>query len=308
LVDFGACFWAHGATWAEMREAAVAAEAAGFDSIWTDDHLVNDMGDPDIPVFEGWTTLAAWAAVTSRPRLGLLVGAAPLRDPGLLAKSAITVDHISGGRVTLGLGSGWFAPEYERFGIGFGDGEERADRLDELASLVRRLLDGERVTHHGRHYDLVDAIARPHPVQTHLPILIGGSGPRRTLRTVAEVADIWNMPDGTPAQFVERDRILREHAAAAGRDDSTITRTVLVYGAIRDDPAEAEAALLAVTSRFTGTLVDPPLIGDASGVAKGLQPYLAAGASQVMFGFYAPFDLETVGRLAEVRAALAEPA
>ena len=305
MVEFGACFWAHGATWQQMREAALAAEAAGFDSLWTDDHLVNDMGAPDIPVFEGWATLAAWAALTRRPRLGLLVGAAPLRDPGLLAKSAITVDHISGGRVTLGLGSGWLASEYERFGIGFGDGEERADRLDELTTLVRRLLDGERVTHHGRHYDLVDAFAEPHSIQAHLPILIGGSGPRRTLRTVARVADIWNMPDGSAEQFVARDAILREHAVALGRDPSTIARTILVYGAIRDDTAAAEAALLSVTRRFTGTLVDPPLVGEASRVATGLQPYLAAGVSQVMFGFYAPFDLETVGRLGELRAALA---
>jgi alkanesulfonate monooxygenase SsuD/methylene tetrahydromethanopterin reductase-like flavin-dependent oxidoreductase (luciferase family) len=308
LIEFGACFWAHGATWLEMRDAALAAEAAGFDSIWTDDHLVNDMGDPAIPVFEGWTTLAAWAVLTSRPRLGLLVGAAPLRDPGLLAKSAITVDQISGGRVTLGLGSGWLASEYERFGIGFGDGEERADRLDELTSLVRRLLDGERVTHHGRHYDLIDGFAEPRPVQAHLPILIGGSGPRRTLRTVARIADVWNMPDGSPAQFVERDAILREHAAALGRDESTIARTILVYGAIRDDAADAEAALVSVTGRFTGTLVDPPLVGDAANVAKGLRPYIAAGVSQVMFGFYAPFDHETVGRLGELRAALAGPA
>ena len=308
MIGFGACLWAHGATWPEMRDAALAAEAAGFDSVWTDDHLVNDMGDPRIPVFEAWTTLAAWAVMTSRPRLGLLVGAAPLRDPGLLAKSAITVDHISGGRVTLGLGSGWCAPEFERFGIGFGDGEERADRLDEVATLVRRLLDGERVTHHGRHYDLVDAFAEPRPVQAHLPILIGGSGPRRTLRTVATVADLWNMPDGSPAQFVERDAILRGHAAALGRDESTISRTILVYAAIRDGAAAAEAALLSRTGRFTGTLVDPPLVGDAGAVAEALRPYLAAGVSQVMFGFYAPFDLETVGRLGELRATLAASA
>ena len=305
MVEFGACFWAHGASWPEMRDAAIAAEAAGFDAIWTDDHLVNDMGDPEIPVFEGWTTLAAWAVVTSRPRLGLLVGAAPLRDPGLLAKAAITVDHISGGRVTLGLGSGWLASEYERFGIAFGDGEERADRLDELASLVRRLLDGDRVKHQGRHYALDGAFAVPRPVQAHLPILIGGSGPRRTLRAVARIADIWNMPDGSPAEFLERDAILRGHAEALGRDESTIARSILVYGAIRDDAAAAEAALRSVTRRFEGTLVDPPLIGDAAVVAAGLRPYLAAGVRQVMFGFYAPFDMETVRRLGELRAALA---
>ena len=249
---FGACFWAHGATWPEMRDAARAAEAAGFDSIWTDDHLVNDMGDRAIPVFEGWTTLAAWAAVTSRPRLGLLVGAAPLRDPGLLAKTAITVDHISGGRVTLGLGGGWFAPEYEQFGIAFGIGEERADRLDELATVVRGLLDGETVTHHGRHYHLDGAFATPRPLQAHLPILIGGSGPRRTLRTVARIADLWNMPDGSPDQFVARDGVLRRHATELGRDEAAIERTILVYGAIRDDVTAARTALHERTARFPG--------------------------------------------------------
>ena len=161
------------------------------------------------------------------------------------------------------------------------------------------------MTHHGRHFDLTDAFAEPRPVQAHLPILIGGSGPRRTLRTVARIADLWNMPDGSPAQFVERDAILRGHAAALGRDEATIARTILVYGAIRNDAPSAEAALLSRTGRFTGTLVDPPLLGDAGAVAKGLLPYLAAGVSQVMFGFYAPFDLETVGRLGELRAALA---
>ena len=270
MVEFGACFWAHGATWPEMRDAALAAEAAGFDAIWTDDHLVNDMGDPEIPVFEGWTTLAAWAVVTGRPRLGLLVGAAPLRDPGLLAKSAITVDHISGGRVTLGLGSGWFASEYERFG----DRRSATARSGPTGWTSSRRSSGDsstasRVTHQGRHYALDDAFAEPRPVQAHLPILIGGSGPRRTLRTVARIADIWNMPDGSPAQFLERDAILREHAEALGRDESTIARSILVYGAIRDDAATAEAALLSVTRRFEGTLVDPPLVGDAAGVAKG---------------------------------------
>ena len=116
---------------------------------------------------------------------------------------------------------------------------------------------------------------------------------------------MWNMPDGSPAQFVERDAILRGHAAALGRDESTIARSILVYGAIRDDAASAEAALLWRTGRFPGTLVDPPLLGDANALADRLLPYLAAGVSQVMFGFYAPFDLETVGRLGELRAALA---
>jgi alkanesulfonate monooxygenase SsuD/methylene tetrahydromethanopterin reductase-like flavin-dependent oxidoreductase (luciferase family) len=304
MVRFGACFWAHGAAWSELQEAALAAEDAGFDSLWTDDHLVNDMGDERIPVFEGWTTLAAWAAITSRIRLGLLVGAAPFRNPGLLAKTAVTVDHISGGRVILGLGAGWFEPEYRRFGVVLGDGQTRADRLDEVVTIVRRLLDGETVTRHGDHFTLDEAFVEPGPIQTHLPIMIGGSGPRRTLRTVARIADQWNMPDGSVAQFVERDAILRRHAAELGRDASTIARTILVYGAIRDDPATARETLLRSTARYRGTVVDPPLVGDPETVAAGLRPYVAAGVDEVMIGFYGPFDLETVTRLGELREAL----
>jgi probable F420-dependent oxidoreductase len=305
VVRFGACFWAHGATWPELRDAALAAEAAGFDSLWTDDHLVNDMGDERVPVFEGWSTLAAWAAITTRVRLGLLVGAAPFRDPGLLAKTAATVDHISGGRVVLGLGAGWFEPEFRRFGVPLGDGQARADRLDELATVVRRLLDGETVTHRGRNYALDEAFVEPRPVQAHLPILIGGSGPRRTLRTVARIADRWNMPDGSVAQFIERDAILRRHAAEVGRDPATIDRTILAYGAIGRDQASARAALLRSTARFPGTLVDPPFVGDPAAVAAGLRPYVAAGVDEILFGLYAPFDLETVARLGELRDALA---
>ena len=304
MVRFGACFWAHGAAWSELRDAALAAEDAGFDSLWTDDHLVNDMGDERIEVFEGWTTLAAWAALTSRVRLGLLVGAAPFRNPGLLAKTAVTVDHISGGRVILGLGAGWFEPEYRRFGIALGDGPTRADRLDELVSVTRRLLDGETVTHRGEHFTLDEAFVEPGPIQAHLPIMIGGSGPRRTLRTVARIADQWNMPDGSVAQFVERDAVLRRHAAELGRDPSTIARTILVYGAIRDDVTAARETILRSTGRYTGTLVDPPLLGDPGTVAAALRPYVAAGVDDVLIGFYAPFDLETVARLGELREAL----
>jgi F420-dependent oxidoreductase-like protein len=304
MVRFGACFWAHGAAWSELADAALAAEDAGFDSLWTDDHLINDMGDERIPVFEGWTTLAAWAAITTRIRLGLLVGAAPFRNPGLLAKTAATVDHISGGRLILGLGAGWFEPEYRRFGIPLGDGTTRADRLDEVVSIVRRLLDGETVTHHGDHLTLDEAFVEPGPIQAHLPIMIGGSGPRRTLRTVARIADQWNMPDGSVDQFVERDAILRRHAAELGRDASTIARTILVYGAIRDDRAAARETLFRSTARYSGTVVDPPLLGDPETVAAGLRPYVAAGVDEVLIGFYAPFDLETVARLGEVREAL----
>ena len=152
---FGAAFWVNRTDWPALRAASLAVERAGWDSLWVDDHLLADEGDPADPKLEGWTTLAALAVMTQRVRLGLLVGANTFRNPGLTAKLATTLDHLSDGRAVLGLGGGWFEREHEAFGIDFGTGfGERLDRLDEAVRLIRRLLDGETVTHDGRYYSM----------------------------------------------------------------------------------------------------------------------------------------------------------
>src|SRR6185503_5991250 len=177
-VRIGAAFWVQRTDWPSLRDAVRRAEAAGADDLWIDDHLLNDEGDRDTPKLEGWSTLAAVAAMTARARVGMLVAANTFRNPGLTAKIATTVDHISGGRLILGLGGGWFEDEHQAFGIDFGSGfGERLDRLTEALPLIRRLLDGERVTHAGRSYEMHDALCEPRPVQAHLPLLIGGAGP-----------------------------------------------------------------------------------------------------------------------------------
>ena len=166
----------------------------GWDSLWLDDHLLSDEGDWERPQARGLGgARSAVASLTSRVRLGLLVSSTTFRNPGLIAKLATTLDHVSGGRSVLGLGGGWFEREHDAFGIDFGSGfGERLDRLDEATMLIRRLLDGERVTHEGRFYEMHDALCEPRPVQARLPILIGGSGPTKTLRTTARYADLWN--------------------------------------------------------------------------------------------------------------------
>ena len=147
---FGAAFWIQGTDWPALRDACLAVERAGWDSLYLDDHLMSDEGDWRDPKLEGWTALAAVAAVTERVRLGLLVSANTFRNPGLTAKLATTLDQVSGGRAILGLGGGWFEREHDAFGIDFGGGHgERLDRLDEAVMLIRRLLDGETVTHDG---------------------------------------------------------------------------------------------------------------------------------------------------------------
>lgn len=307
-MGFGAAFWVQHTTWPELRQAALHAEAAGFDHLWIDDHLLNDEGDPDAPKLEGWTTLAALAAVTTRVRLGLMVAANTLRNPGLTAKLATTLDHVSGGRAVLGLGAGWFEREHDAFGIAFGAGfGERIDRLGEAVPLIRRLLDGERVTHEGRFYRMRDAVCAPRPLQHRLPILIGGSGPRRTLPLVAAHADLWNAY-GSPARIAEAGAVLDRACDAIGRDRREIVRTVNANTVIRDDRATAEAAWESWRLRHRPDADEQgrELVGTVDDVVASLRAYAAVGVRESIWIFRTPFDLATMDRLAEVRARLGD--
>lgn len=303
---FGAAFWVQRTGWPELRDAVRHAEASGFDDLWIDDHLLSDEGSPPDPKLEGWSTLAAVAAITTRSRLGLMVAANTLRNPGLTAKITTTVDHVSGGRAILGIGAGWFQREHEAFGFDFGTGfGERLDRLGEAVPLIRRLLDGERVTHEGRFYRFEDAVCAPRPVQRHLPILIGGMGPKKTLPLVARYADMWNAY-GTPEELAASDAILRAACDAAGRDAGAIERTVNLNVVIRRDRAEAERAWRGWMTAHEPQPGEDTL--DAGGslddVAETLARYRAVGFEHPVLIFRSPFDLETMDRLPELRAAL----
>src|SRR6476660_3863224 len=157
-IRVGALLWPQTDSWPELRDAALRADRAGLDSLWTWDHLNAIVGPWEQPILEGWTTLAGLAPITTTATLGLMVAANTFRNPGLTAKLATTLDHLSGGRAVLGLGGAWFEREHEACGIDFGSGfGERLDRLDEAVILVRRLLDGETVTHEGPVYPMRDA-------------------------------------------------------------------------------------------------------------------------------------------------------
>jgi alkanesulfonate monooxygenase SsuD/methylene tetrahydromethanopterin reductase-like flavin-dependent oxidoreductase (luciferase family) len=310
---FGAAFWIQRTTWPELRDACLAAQRAGWDSLWVDDHLLADEGDPSDAKLEGWATISALAVVTQRVRLGLLVGANTFRGPGLTAKLATTVDHLSGGRFVLGLGGGWFEPEHDAFGLDFGSGfGERLDRLDESVGLIRRLLDGERVTHEGRFYAMHDALCAPRPIQERLPILIGGSGPTKTLRTTARHADIWN-GFGPPERIAQVSDILRDRCAEIGRPFKEIERTVTVHAVIRDSLGAATDAWAeiarhhGIVGRVAADGTDRGLTvgGSPTDVARYLAGYREAGISEVMVVLRAPFDEETIGRVGEIREALA---
>jgi F420-dependent oxidoreductase-like protein len=309
-VRVGALLWPQTRGWPALRDAAVRADKAGLDSLWTWDHLMSIVGPFEGPILEGWTTLAALAAITTRPTLGLMVGANTFRNPGLTAKLATTLDHISGGRAVLGIGGAWFEREHRAYGIeawgsGFG---ERLDRLDESVMLLRRLLDGERIADHaGRFYRMHDALVEPRPVQKRLPILIGGSGPQKTLRTTARYADAWNA-GGSLDELRAKDAILRERCAEVGRNPDEIERTTSVWMVIREDAVEARRVAATNAAANGDELADDDdevFVGSPDKIADELRPIVELGFRHVIVDAMAPYDAETLERLPEVRERLA---
>ncbi|HYK99041.1 MAG TPA: TIGR03560 family F420-dependent LLM class oxidoreductase [Candidatus Acidoferrales bacterium] len=204
-------------------EAWRTAEEAGFDHLWAFDHL-NALGpDPTQPILDGWTVLGAMAVATKRARLGLMVTGNLYRHPGLLAKIAVTIDHLSRGRLEFGLGAAWNEPEFQQYGMPFPSAADRIRMLNESLTAIKLLWTEERASYRGRFYQLTDAIANPKPLQRpHPPIWVGGAGPKRTLRVVARHADVWNGAGKDTDETKQLLRILGEHCAKVGRDPKTI--------------------------------------------------------------------------------------
>lgn len=205
------------------------ADEAGFDHCWIMDHFAS-LGSADtLDIFEAWTMLAGMASQTDRVRIGCSVTGNTYRHPGVLAKMAVTVDHLSGGRLEFGIGAGWAENEHTMLGLPFGTVADRADRLEETLQIITSLWTEPTTTFNGKHYQLKDAIAEPKPVQRpHPPIWIGGSGPKRTLRMAAQYADVWNAAGGAVAAVAESSAILDRHCAEIGRDPAQIRRSVQI--------------------------------------------------------------------------------
>jgi F420-dependent oxidoreductase-like protein len=303
--------WGQNVTWADLMDEARAIERLGFDSLWSNDHFWPAAGadaatERGIPggFLEGWMTLAGFAAVTSRIPLGVLVSGAGYRNPGLLVKQATALDHMSGGRMTLGLGAGWHEREHRAFGFGYPSLADRISRLEEQAAVIRALLDGEAVTYEGRWVQMAGARNEPPPVG-RLPLLIGGSGERRTLAIVARYADAWN-GEGDPETWARKNAVLDEHCAQAGRDPGAIRRTVGAAPALIRPTREAAVASLAETLTQNGLPQDEaravaeasPLVGTAASVVDALDAWGGAGAAEVIIDWPAPFDRETLAQLA----------
>ena len=296
-LKFGILAFTQFSDWSAVRDVGVLVDRLGYDSLWTCDHVYNPLGDPGGPIFEGYTTLAAWAALTKRVSLGLMVGANTFRNPALTVKMATTLDHISGGRAYLGLGAAWHEPSHRAFGIDFpASAGERGDRLDEAAALIRAMLGGKAASARGSFYHAIDARNNPPPIQPRLPILIGGSGERKTLATVARYADAWNI-GGEISVVRRKDTVLRRWCDEVGRDEGEIERTLqggIVV--IRDTIAEARSVARRIGER-NGNWAGPDVVGPPEVVAERLVAHVELGFHHLYFDIAAPHDRETLERL-----------
>jgi F420-dependent oxidoreductase-like protein len=211
-------------SWDELVRRVQLADELGFDGVWGFDHFQPMYGEGPGEAFDGMTTLAALASLTSRVRLGLLVAGVTYRHPSVFAAQAITIDHASHGRLEIGLGAAWFDKEHHELGIPFPATADRFDLLEDTLEIVTRLFTGDVVSYDGHAVSLRDARLLPRPVQQpHPPIWIGGSGPRRTLPLVAKYADVWHTW-GSPSSVRGSNKRIDDLATAAGRDPSSIKR------------------------------------------------------------------------------------
>ncbi|HAE54650.1 MAG TPA: LLM class F420-dependent oxidoreductase [Acidimicrobiaceae bacterium] len=233
-------FWTgNGQTWQDTLEGCRYAESTGWDGIWYADHFMPNEENVDQPIHEAWSILAAIAASVPRVRIGPLVAGNTYRNPALTAKIAATIDHISGGRLVLGLGAGWQENEHEKYGFEFSTVKGRLDRLDEAVEIVTSLLSNKRTDYQGEYYTILDAPLDPKPIQTKIPLMIGGGGRKRTLRTAAIHADEWNYW-GMPADIAELCQVLDAHCDDVGRDPDEIERSACALMFISDSEEKLE--------------------------------------------------------------------
>ena len=242
--------------WSELCAAVELVERLGWHGVMIEDHFMADgggFGAVSDPRFEVTSVLSALAVATTSVRLAPLVMSATYRHPAVVANWAATVDHISRGRLTLGLGAGWQLNEHAQYGIQLGTPGERIDRLDEYCTVVRSLLEQAVTDFKGRSFELSNAWCEPKPLQTHLPLLIGGKGDRM-LRLVARHADTWNMWS-MPSKFAERSAVLDQSSEAIGRDPATIRRSTQALVCLTDSASEARSFIDAAGGRaaFAGT-------------------------------------------------------
>lgn len=281
--------------WEPIRDLWQKADDWGYDSLWHCDHFYQAFPpDPDGPCLEGWTTITALSQLTKRARIGVLVSDVAYRNPCVLAKIASTLDIVSGGRLNLGIGAGWYELEHRNFGFDFKPPAGRLQALDEACQIIKSMFTQERTTLHGQHYNVTDAACVPKPVQKpHPPIMVAGMGEKVLLKLVARHADMWN-GGGSPEQVKRAVELIARHGEAVGRDAAAIEKTVIIPLCYRV-PAETEAA---VASAMAGIMQTSPeearkgiMIGRRDQCLDTIARYVNAGISHFIF-LVTPFNVE----------------
>lgn len=304
-VKFGVQTSLNGVRWQELLDFwRFMDRETAFHSAWTFDHFVppNPGADPNGPCFEGWSSLAALAQATERLRVGCLVTGNTYRHPAVLAKMAATVDHVSGGRLDFGIGAGWHEPEHRAYGIAFPSVRERQDRLEEAVRLIRLVFDAEApVDFQGKYYSLQQAPFVPRCLQVpHPPIMVGGGGEKRTLRTAARYADVMNVPAGPAASVRHKIEVLEQHCRDAGRDPNEIERTVFGVVIVSDNQTLVDRVAAATAPGFGLTpeqAKEQLPIGTAAHVREVVEGYAELGVTQVIMATVGPWKPDLYARI-----------
>ena len=273
------------------------ADEAGYDWVSVFDHFIPIQTDPEGPCFEGLTLLAALAAQTRRVRCGILVVGNTYRNPAILANIATTIDHISGGRLELGIGAGWWEMEHEEYHIPYYTTGRRIRMLGEAAQMLRLLWTEKRATYEGRYYKLTNALNEPKPVQNPLPLWVGGMGERLTLRVVAESADGWNtflMPE---EQYRHKLNVLAEHCRAVGRNPDDIRKSLVLQALIGRDQREIDERIASVAAARNTTpeaLRRGAVVGTPEQAAEQVVALSKLGVGDFIVGARVPYDYATL--------------
>lgn len=301
-IRFGVQVAPQNTTWPELLDTWKLVDSLGYDTAWVFDHFFAILSDPAGPCFEGWISLTALAAASSRVQAGVLVTGNTYRHPAVLAKMAATLDHACGGRLIMGIGGAWFEQEHNAYGIPFYTTAERIRRLDEAAEIIKRLWSEKQVTFEGQYYQLKDAFCEPKPLQQpRPPIMIGGSGEKLMLRVVAKHADQWNT-FGSPGVFRHKIEVLKEHCSAVGRSFDEIEVSWAGACLVTDSQEEKDALLQHWASAFGITpeqYEHGALVGSPAEVRDRIAKYIDVGVTHFIPIANAPFNQESIRRFAD---------
>lgn len=285
----------------DLRRLWTFVDQNGFEwvSVW--DHMYSRTNDA-APHHEAVALLSALALDTENVEIGCLVFCAAYRNPGILVKSLITIDHLSGGRMNAGVGAGWHEPEFRAFGIPFLPVGQRMDMLEEHAAAMQLLLNNEVTSYQGDHVQLTNAYMNPRPLREKMPLWIGGGGERRTLRIVARYADGWNVPYISPDAYAHKERVLDQWCEKEGRDPSEITRSLNLGFYMSADESSRDAAI----QKYHGQIQDRAeeqieghLVGSPSEIIDRIGQYREVGVERLNIAFRPPIDWDAVQAFAE---------